>query len=77
MFLHCTGAPQKSKQAFAALLSNSLSTTDLTEASQKLQSFVGSLIPHIVMTLDVNLVEDPLRWLQEVLLHLHGNVPGQ
>lgn len=34
-------------------------------------------IPDIVMTLDVDLVKDPLRRLQEVLLHLHGNIPGQ
>lgn len=34
-------------------------------------------IPDIVMTLDVDLVKDPLRGLQEVLLHLHGNIPGQ
>ena len=34
-------------------------------------------LPHIVMPLDVNLVENPLRGLQEVLLHLHGNIPRQ
>ena len=34
-------------------------------------------VPDIVMSLDVNLVKDPLRRLQEVLLHLHGNIPGQ
>lgn len=34
-------------------------------------------LPHVVMPLDVNLVENPLRGLQEVLLHLHGNIPGQ
>lgn len=38
---------------------------------------IDGLIPDVVVTLDVDLVEDPLRWLQEVLLHLHGNVPGQ
>lgn len=34
-------------------------------------------VPDIVMTLDVDLVKDPLRRLQKVLLHLHGNIPGQ
>ena len=29
------------------------------------------------MTLDVDLMKDPLGRLQEVLFHLHGNVPGQ
>lgn len=34
-------------------------------------------LPHVVMPLDVNLVENPLRGLQEVFLHLHGDIPGQ
>lgn len=34
-------------------------------------------IPDVVMPLDVYLVEDSFWWLQEVLLHLHGNIPGQ
>lgn len=29
------------------------------------------------MPLDVNLVKNPLRGLQEVFLHLHGDIPGQ
>lgn len=36
-----------------------------------------SMLPDIVMPLDVNLVEDPLWWFEEVFLHLHGHVPGQ
>lgn len=34
-------------------------------------------VPDIVVPLDVYLVEDSFWWLQEVLLHLHGNIPGQ
>lgn len=34
-------------------------------------------LPHVVMPLDVNLVENPLWGLQEVFLHLHGDIPGQ
>ena len=34
-------------------------------------------VPDVVMTLDVDLVKYPLRRFQEVLLHLHGNIPGQ
>lgn len=35
------------------------------------------MLPDIVVPLDVNLVEDPLWWFEEVFLHLHGHVPGQ
>lgn len=34
-------------------------------------------LPHVVVPLDVDLVKNPLRGLQEVFLHLHGDIPGQ
>lgn len=34
-------------------------------------------LPDVVMPLDVYLMEDSFWWLQEVLLHLHGNISGQ
>lgn len=44
----------------------------------RLSGWVGViLLPHIVVPLDVNLVKYPLRGLQEVFLHLHGDIPGQ
>lgn len=44
----------------------------------QLSGWVGViLLPHVVMPLDVNLVKYPLRGLQEVFLHLHGDIPGQ
>lgn len=35
------------------------------------------VLPDVVVALDVDLVEDPFRRLQEVFFHLHRHVSGQ
>lgn len=43
----------------------------------KIISWDISILPNVVMPLNVNLVENPFRRLQEIFLHFHCNIPGQ
>lgn len=92
LFHHTSSLPQNESHLLIPLFTPSihfpapLPTPYLvTSTLQPLSPSVNSLLswvaviplPHIVMPLDVNLVKNPLRGLQEVFLHLHGDIPGQ
>lgn len=54
-----------------------LSTSSIPSPLLHRPSTAWPALPHIVVPLDVDLVEDPFWGLQEVLFHLHGDISGQ